>query len=83
MLRYADGGAYAPHHDTARDAPRALTVLYYLNGVGGTWFPLADDARDPPRGRAEALDRAGALDHRRDGVRVDLLSLHLRECKRV
>ena len=70
VLRYADGGAYAPHHDTARDAPRALTVLYYLNGVGGTWFPLADDARDPPRGRAEALDRAGALDHRRDGVRV-------------
>ena len=69
VLRYADGGSYSMHHDTAREAPRALTVLYYLNGVGNTWLPLADDA-PPPRSRVEALGRAEERDPERDGVRV-------------
>ena len=26
----------------ARNNPRIMTILYYLNGKGATWFPLAD-----------------------------------------
>lgn len=65
VLRYADGGAYSMHHD---GNARALTVLYYLNGVGETWFPLAD--APPPQNRKEALDRAARLDPETDGVRT-------------
>mmetsp|Transcript_15557 Transcript_15557/g.44952 ORF Transcript_15557/g.44952 Transcript_15557/m.44952 type:complete len:292 (-) Transcript_15557:71-946(-) len=39
VLNYDKGGEYTFHHD-AND--RVLTVLYYLNGEGGTWFPLAE-----------------------------------------
>lgn len=38
VLRYGVGGEFVLHHD---GDPRILTVVYYLNGVGGTWFPLA------------------------------------------
>mmetsp|Transcript_5079 Transcript_5079/g.9647 ORF Transcript_5079/g.9647 Transcript_5079/m.9647 type:complete len:539 (-) Transcript_5079:102-1718(-) len=38
VLRYGIGGEFVLHHD---GEPRVLTVIYYLNGVGGTWFPLA------------------------------------------
>jgi hypothetical protein len=43
VLDYAPGGEYVFHHD---GAPRVLTILYYLNGIGETWFPLADDDGD-------------------------------------
>lgn len=38
VLEYKTGGEYVLHHD---GEPRVLTVIYYINGVGGTWFPLA------------------------------------------
>uniref|UniRef100_A0A6U6CFA5 Fe2OG dioxygenase domain-containing protein n=1 Tax=Odontella aurita TaxID=265563 RepID=A0A6U6CFA5_9STRA len=38
VLRYRPGGQYVLHHD---GSPRFLTIIHYLNGVGGTWFPLA------------------------------------------
>jgi hypothetical protein len=37
-VRYESGGKYDVHHDGYN---RFLTVLTYLNGVGGTWFPYA------------------------------------------
>jgi len=70
VVRYSAGGSYSMHHDATRDAPRAVTVLYYLNGVGNTWLPLADDARARPASRPEALARAAAADPDADGVRV-------------
>jgi len=66
VLEYGPGGEFVLHHD---GESRILTVLYYLNGVGGTWFPLADVAVDDadaierrkkswsmPNNRKEALD---------------------------
>lgn len=38
VLEYQTGGEFILHHD---GHPRVLTVIYYLNGTGGTWFPLA------------------------------------------
>ena len=38
MVRYESGGKYDVHYDGYN---RFLTVLTYLNGVGGTWFPYA------------------------------------------
>ena len=38
VLNYGVGGEFVLHHD---GEPRVLTVIYYINGVGGTWFPLA------------------------------------------
>uniref|UniRef100_A0A7S3V909 Fe2OG dioxygenase domain-containing protein n=1 Tax=Chaetoceros debilis TaxID=122233 RepID=A0A7S3V909_9STRA len=38
VLKYGVGGEFVLHHD---GVPRVLTIIYYLNGVGGTWFPLA------------------------------------------
>mmetsp|Transcript_3319 Transcript_3319/g.9768 ORF Transcript_3319/g.9768 Transcript_3319/m.9768 type:complete len:226 (-) Transcript_3319:432-1109(-) len=68
VLRYASGGNYALHHDSTPDAPRCLTVLYYLNGVGNTWLPLADGAE--PASRAEARALAEGLDPATAGVRT-------------
>jgi hypothetical protein len=48
VLKYGVGGEFILHHD---GEPRVVTVIYYINGVGGTWFPLArtsnDDDDDP------------------------------------
>ena len=60
-VHYKDGGEFVLHTD---GAPRVLTVIYYLNGVGGTYFPLADcegkrdGSRPPPRNRRRALQLA-------------------------
>ena len=54
------------HHD---GNARALTVLYYLNGVGETWLPLADAPPRPKNGE-DAMARAAKLDPDTDGVRV-------------
>ena len=54
------------HHD---GNARALTVLYYLNGVGETWLPLADAPPRPKNGE-DAMARAAKLDPDSDGVRV-------------
>ena len=50
VLEYGVGGEFVFHHD---GEPRILTVIYYLNGVGGTWFPLAsvDDNADGINGK--------------------------------
>jgi len=58
VLKYDVGGEFVLHHD---GAPRVLTVIYYVNGVGGTWFPLArtdeDLSNDPCRGiDVDAMD---------------------------
>lgn len=39
VAKYDQGGAFSPHHDGFE---RYLTVLTYMNGVGGTYFPLAN-----------------------------------------
>ena len=41
VLRYGEGGQYVLHHDAGDYQNRVLTVIYYLNGVGGTFLPLA------------------------------------------
>jgi 2OG-Fe(II) oxygenase superfamily len=58
IAKYDAGGSFHLHHD---GFSRFLTVLTYLNGVGGTYFPLArtkqsgdsssnhDDLRQPPK----------------------------------
>eukprot|EP00978_Attheya_sp_CCMP212_P013934 scaffold35224_cov55-Attheya_sp.AAC.5 len=63
-------GEYHLHHDGNE---RFLTILYYLNGVGGTWFPFAttsDDENQPLllRSRTEALQLASTMVPGRDGV---------------
>jgi hypothetical protein len=40
VAMYVPGGGYDYHHD---GYGRYLTVLSYLNGVGGTYFPFVDD----------------------------------------
>lgn len=51
VLKYNIGGEFVLHHD---GEPRILTVIYYVNGVGGTWFPLASTASlDPCRNMNE------------------------------
>ena len=72
VLRYAPGGEFRPHFD-AMAAPRVLTVLYYLNGVGATWFPLADASTDAlDFGDREAVLRhVSTLDPSRDGLLVE------------
>ena len=72
MLRYGAGGEFRPHFD-AMAAPRVLTVLYYLNGVGATWFPLADASTDAlDFGDREAVLRhVSTLDPSRDGLLVE------------
>ena len=48
VLEYGIGGEFVLHHDGDL---RIMTVIYYMNGVGGTYFPLArtsNDERDDP-----------------------------------
>lgn len=55
VLKYTRGvGEFVLHHD---GICRIVTVLYYLNGVGGTWFPFAGQQRtyQRPKNRKEAL----------------------------
>jgi hypothetical protein len=47
VLKYGIGGEFVLHHD---GEPRIATVIYYINGVGGTWFPLARTSNDPNDG---------------------------------
>eukprot|EP00550_Attheya_septentrionalis_P003985 CAMPEP_0198290434 /NCGR_PEP_ID=MMETSP1449-20131203/8306_1 /TAXON_ID=420275 /ORGANISM="Attheya septentrionalis, Strain CCMP2084" /LENGTH=375 /DNA_ID=CAMNT_0043988939 /DNA_START=81 /DNA_END=1205 /DNA_ORIENTATION=+ len=62
-------GEYHLHHDGNE---RFLTILYYLNGVGGTWFPFAttSDKTQPLllKSRTEALQLASSMVPGRDGV---------------
>jgi hypothetical protein len=55
VVRYDSGGRFDLHHD---GFDRIVTVIHYLNGVGGTWFPFCkideianddDDEEPPPR----------------------------------
>ena len=43
VAKYDTGGKFDLHHD---DFSRFLTVLYYLNGVGGTYFPYAQTTEE-------------------------------------
>eukprot|EP00587_Corethron_hystrix_P000644 CAMPEP_0113297504 /NCGR_PEP_ID=MMETSP0010_2-20120614/335_1 /TAXON_ID=216773 ORGANISM="Corethron hystrix, Strain 308" /NCGR_SAMPLE_ID=MMETSP0010_2 /ASSEMBLY_ACC=CAM_ASM_000155 /LENGTH=239 /DNA_ID=CAMNT_0000150397 /DNA_START=444 /DNA_END=1163 /DNA_ORIENTATION=+ /assembly_acc=CAM_ASM_000155 len=65
VLRYDVGGQFIFHHD---GPPRFLTVIYYLNGVGGTWFPLALTSDD------ESDDSYGSLEKER--MSEDFLRVH-------
>mmetsp|Transcript_7020 Transcript_7020/g.17695 ORF Transcript_7020/g.17695 Transcript_7020/m.17695 type:complete len:298 (+) Transcript_7020:94-987(+) len=75
VLHYQKGGEFVLHHD---GAPRSMTIIYYLNGCGGTWLPLADregrgdtDRRSMVlNNKAEALEAANGLVPGRDGVLV-------------
>jgi len=44
ILKYGAGGEFVLHHD---GEPRIMTIIYYVNGIGGTWFPLARTSDDP------------------------------------
>lgn len=71
VLRYAPSGEYKPHFDASERSHRILTVLIYLNGVGGTWFPFAraePTEHNPPR--LAALATAPWLEPTRDGLTV-------------
>ena len=70
VLCYEEGGSYTLHYDASPGTPRALTVLYFLNGEGSTWFPLAHDdpAARPPRNRAEAIALSEGCVPARDGA---------------
>lgn len=74
VLEYEVGGEFVYHHD---GIPRILTVIYYLNGVGGTWFPLACAESEEittqltePRNKAHALELVKDLAPGRDGLLV-------------
>eukprot|EP00978_Attheya_sp_CCMP212_P001984 scaffold4099_cov53-Attheya_sp.AAC.1 len=43
IVKYDSGGSFDLHHDGYE---RFLTVLTYLNGVGGTWFPMAQTSEE-------------------------------------
>jgi hypothetical protein len=57
VLKYGIGGEYVLHHD---GEPRIATVIYYINGVGGTWFPLARTSNDP--NDDDSVDGANGID---------------------
>ncbi len=67
---YVAGGGYDYHHD---GYGRYLTVLSYLNGVGGTYFPFGnDDIGDDhsmPNGTVE-FGGGGDDDDRRRGILI-------------
>ncbi|KAL3782703.1 hypothetical protein HJC23_012222 [Cyclotella cryptica] len=80
VLCYGAGGEFVPHHD---GEARILTVIYYLNGVGGTWFPLArgKEERHPeedtngwdhrmPVNKGQALEMIRDLVPGKDGLLV-------------
>lgn len=76
VLRYGTGGEFVHHHD---GEPRILTVIYYVNGVGGTWFPLARTVTDDedamgecrePANKSQALDMVEGLEPGKDGLLV-------------
>ena len=72
VLRYSPGGEYKPHYDASSSAPRVLTVLYYLNGVGATWFPFADDYGEYDFGsREDILAHVATLNPEIDGLKVE------------
>jgi len=56
VLRYGVGGEFILHHD---GEPRVMTVIYYINGVGGTWFPLARTSDDEDDDPCLAMDTTG------------------------
>lgn len=61
IARYDKGGCFHEHHD---GFGRFLTVLTYLNGVGGTFFPYAkttDDMDDTNTGLQLLQTRSGLL----------------------
>ena len=74
VLQYTPGGEFVQHHD---GQSRILTVIYYLNGVGGTWFPLAQtsdevsSSRDyKPKNKMQALDIVKDLEPGKDGLLI-------------
>ena len=69
VLKYRPGGEFELHLDASSlyagqgyagqgDTHRVLTVLLYLNGVGGTWFPLATADSSDAGARAGGGDGA-------------------------
>lgn len=60
IAKYDQGGKFEEHHD---GYGRFLTVLTYLNGVGGTFFPYAQTRRrdEKNNGNEEAKDEVQQL----------------------
>lgn len=54
VAKYGVGGSYGYHHD---GYSRFLTVLNYLNGIGGTYFPFGNMTSDELRDADIDLDK--------------------------
>ncbi|KAL7495817.1 hypothetical protein ACHAWT_006315 [Skeletonema menzelii] len=68
ILKYDVGGEFVHHQDG--DA-RVLTVIYYINGVGGTWFPLADrNDGDLPKNKAGVIKLVENFEPGKHGIFV-------------
>ena len=68
ILKYGVGGEFVHHQDG--DA-RVLTVIYYINGVGGTWFPLADrEDGEVPRNKAGVMKLVENFEPGKHGIFV-------------
>ena len=66
ILKYGVGGEFVHHQDG--DA-RVFTVIYYINGVGGTWFPLADrNDGEIPKNKAGVLELVENLEPGKHGI---------------
>ena len=66
ILKYGVGGEFVHHQD---GDSRVLTVIYYINGVGGTWFPLADrNDGETPKNKARALELVENLEPGKHGI---------------
>lgn len=69
ILKYGVGGEFVHHQDAEA---RVLTVIYYINGVGGTWFPLADinDGDNIPKNKEGVMDLVENLEPGKHGIFV-------------
>lgn len=66
ILKYGVGGEFVHHQD---GDSRILTVIYYINGVGGTWFPLADgNDGEIPKNKERVLQLVENLEPGKHGI---------------
>jgi hypothetical protein len=66
ILKYGVGGEFVHHQD---GDSRILTVIYYINGVGGTWFPLADrNDGEIPKNKVKVLEVVENLEPGKHGI---------------
>ena len=65
VLKYGVGGEFVHHQD---GDCRILTVIYYLNGVGGTFFPLADNGGKIPKNKESVLELVNDMEPGKNGI---------------